>query len=55
MAKRKAIKRARLNSDRVKKLYKELKSISKVAQRVGASYMGVRRNLLVNGVKLVTA
>lgn len=55
MAKKKAVKRSRLNADRVKSLYKSLKSISAVAKKIGASYVGVRRNLLTQGVKLVKA
>lgn len=48
----KKVARKRLNADRVKSLYKKLKSISAVAKRIGASYVGVRRNLLSQGVKL---
>lgn len=55
MAKKKAVKRSRLNADRVKSLYKSLKSITAVAKKIGASYVGVRRNLLSQGVKLVKA
>lgn len=46
MAKTKTVKH--LNHDRIVKLYKKLdKSVSAVAKRVGASYMGVRRVLIL--------
>lgn len=51
----KKVARKRLNADRVKSLYKSGKtkgSISAVAAKIGASYVGVRRNLLAQGVKL---
>lgn len=48
-SKAKATKRPRLDSDRVKKLFKSLKSISAVAKKVGASYVGVRLNLIASG------
>lgn len=43
----------RLDSSKVKQLYSKLKNVRQVAIELGASYMGVRRNLLVQGVKLI--
>ena len=43
---KKTIKRPRIDSARVKSLFKSLKSITKVAAKVGASYAGVRNNLI---------
>lgn len=47
----KTTKRHRLNPARVKSLFKKLKSISAVAKRMGASYMGIRRQLQVQKIK----
>lgn len=46
-------KRNRLNPARIKTLYRKMKSVSGVAKKVGASYMGVRRQLIVQ--KLIKA
>jgi hypothetical protein len=45
--------RNRLNPTKVKNLYARLKSVGAVAKELGASYMGIRRNLLAHNVKLV--
>lgn len=50
-SKKKAVKRTQLNDERLKKLFRKLKSVAKVAAKVGASYVGVRRNLIRQGVK----
>lgn len=48
---KKTVKRTRLNDARLKKLFRKFKSVAKVAAKVGASYVGVRRNLLRQGIK----
>jgi hypothetical protein len=45
----KTTKRPRINSKRAKKLFKSLKSITKVAKKLGATYVGTRLNLLRSG------
>ncbi len=49
----KKISRIRLNPTEVKKLYNKHKNVGTVAEELGASYMGIRRNLLAQGVELV--
>lgn len=49
----KKIVRNRLNPTEVKKLYLKLKNVNAVAKELGASYMGIRRNLLAQDVTLV--
>lgn len=51
MATKKTTKRHRLNPVRIKTLFRKLKSISAVAKKIGASYMGVRRQLQVQKIK----
>lgn len=46
MAKKQTVKRPRINSARAKQLFKSTKSITKVAAKLGASYAGVRNNLI---------
>jgi hypothetical protein len=50
MAKKQATKRPRLNDEKVKSLFKKLKSVTQVAEKVGGSYAGVRNNLIRQGV-----
>jgi hypothetical protein len=46
----KTTKRPRLNADKIKKVFKATKSITKTAVKVGGSYAGVRNNLIRQGV-----
>lgn len=49
------VARNRIDPVQAKRLYIKLKNVNAVAKELGASYMGVRRNLLVQGVELVPA
>lgn len=54
MAKSKAVKKPRLDSVKIAKLYRAQprneKSISTIAEKVGGSYVGVRLNLISQGL-----